>query len=92
MFDKIKDVLSGKDGADLGDLPLGGFEKYLTGITYPIGIDDLTNLLRSNGAPDAVVSQVDKAAQSGTVNFSSKEDILNSLGGGGLKDSLKNVL
>ena len=92
MFDKIKDALGGDKGGDLSNLPLGGFEKYLDGVTYPIGIDDLTNLLRSNGAPDQVVDQVGKAADSGKVSFDSKEDVINSIVGGGLKDSIKNII
>lgn len=92
MFDKIKDMLGGDKGGDLGNLPLGGLEKYLDGVTYPIGIDDLTNLLRSKGAPDMVVDQVSKVADSGKVNFDSKDDVINSLGGGGLKDSIKNII
>jgi hypothetical protein len=93
MFDKIKDVLGGGDeGGDLGDLPLGGFEKYLDGVTYPIGVDDLAAVLRGNGAPDMVVDKVNEAGQSGKTTFSSKEDVLNSLGGGGLQDRARSIL
>jgi hypothetical protein len=93
MFDKIKDVLGGgDDGGDLGDLPLGGFEKYLDGVTYPIGVDDLVAVLRGNGAPDAIVDRVSETGQSGKSTFSSKEDVLNSIGGGGLGDKVRTIL
>jgi hypothetical protein len=93
MFDKIKDVLSGDNGGDdLGDLPLGGFEQYLDGVSYPIGVDDLTGVLRGNGAPDAIVDQVSRVSESGKTDFSSKEDVMNSIGGGSLGDSLGSIL
>ncbi len=71
MFDKIKDMLGGgSGGSDLGDLSLGGLEKYLDGVTYPIGIDDLMNVFKNNGAP----AQLQGILQS--VSFHDREDNL----------------
>lgn len=80
MFDKIKEVLGG-GGGDLGDLPLGGFEKYLEGVDYPIGIDDLMAVLKGNGAPDQVQGMLQSVGAGGKHSFSSQDDVLNSLKG-----------
>lgn len=82
MFDKIKSLLGGKAGnIDLGSLPLSGFEKYLKGVTYPIGIDDVMRVLKNNGAPDQLVSVVQGLASKGTSSFGSQEELVNSVKG-----------
>jgi hypothetical protein len=35
------------------------FKKYLQGVTWPIGKDDLVNVLKQNGAPDSITSKVE---------------------------------
>lgn len=90
MFDKIKDAVTG--GGDLGDLPLGGLEQHLDGVTYPIGVDDLANVLRTAGVPDGIVDKVSGVAESGKTEFSSKEDVVQSVTGGGLGDKLKSFI
>ncbi|CAN5858337.1 hypothetical protein BH24CHL3_BH24CHL3_04030 [soil metagenome] len=80
MFDKIKDMLGGSK-KNLGDLPLGGYEKYLKGVTYPIGLDDLKTAFRNNGAPDQVLGLLDKVGGKGKSTFSSEEDVVGSLKG-----------
>lgn len=80
MFDKIKDMLGGGK-KDLGDLSLGGFEKYLRGVTYPIGLDDLVAVLRNNGAPDQMLGMVENLGVKGKSTFSSQDDVVNDLKG-----------
>lgn len=79
MFDKIKDVLGGKGGGDLGDLSLGGFEKYLDGVTYPIGVDDLMTALKNNGAPEKVQGALQSASAGGKHSFTNQDDVIGSL-------------
>ncbi len=86
MFDKIKDMFGGGK-KDLGDLSLGGFEKYLVGVTYPIGLDDLTAALRNNGAPDQMLGMVENLGVKGKSTFSSEDDVL-----GSLKGEVKNII
>jgi len=78
MFDKIKDVLGG-GGGDLGGLPLGGFEKYLEGVDYPIGVDDLMAAFKNNGAPDQVQGALQSASAEGKHSFNSQDDVIGSL-------------
>jgi hypothetical protein len=92
VFDKIKELLGGGKGDDLGDLSLGGYEKYLAGVTYPIGVDDLLEVLQNNGAPAKVIDLVRSVGQKGKSTFSSQEDLMNSLGGSGPTDNLNKVI
>ena len=82
MFDKIKSMLGGSGGdKDLGSLSLGGYEKYLKGATYPLGIDDLIQVLKNNGAPSQVLGVVEGLGAKGKSSFSSKDDVVNSIKG-----------
>lgn len=82
MFDKIKSLLGGKGGEiDLGSLPLSGYEKYLKGVTYPIGIDDVMRALKNNGAPSQLISVVEGLATKGTSSFNSQDDLVNAVKG-----------
>jgi len=81
MFDKIKEVLGGKGGGDRGDLSLGGFEKYLEGVDYPIGIDDLMAAIKSNGAPARLQGVLQTVGVKGKHTFNSQEDVVNSMRG-----------
>ena len=44
----------------LSNLLPGNFERYLRGIDFPIGKQELLRRLKENGAASAVVDQVDK--------------------------------
>jgi hypothetical protein len=81
MFDKIKDILGGGGDVDLGSLPLGGYEKYLEGVTYPIGIDDLMTALKNNGAPSQLLDVVKGLGGKGKTSFASQEDVVDSVKG-----------
>jgi hypothetical protein len=81
MFDKIKDLLGGGSSGDLGDLSLGGFEKYLEGVDFPIGVDDLMAVFQQNGAPPQLQSALQGVSAGGKHSFSSKEDVVDSLKG-----------
>ena len=83
VFDKIKNAVTGAlDGKDLGDvasdLGAGAISKYLDGITYPVSKDEVISALKNNGAPDSVVSQVDKLSAG---SFDSADDIINQIKG-----------
>jgi len=61
--------VSGAEGAVTTDflkniLP-GNFERYLRGIDFPIGKQELLRKLKQNGAPDVVVDQVGKRLPEG---------------------------
>jgi hypothetical protein len=62
VFDKIKDILTGGGNKDLGDLAgsvgLGEYAKYVEGVTFPIGKDDLMVALQDNNATDAIMAHV----------------------------------
>ncbi|HYI25914.1 MAG TPA: DUF2795 domain-containing protein [Thermomicrobiales bacterium] len=80
MFDKIKDIVSDiTGGSDLGSLDLGGLEKYLEGVSWPISKDDLVVAMKNNGAPDAVVDKV-AGLDLGTIN--SPDDLVTAFKGG----------
>ena len=82
MFDKIKSMIGGSGGdVDLGSLSLGGYEKYLKGATYPLGIDDLVHVLKNNGAPSQLLSVVENLGAKGKTSFSSQDDVVNSVKG-----------
>jgi uncharacterized protein YidB (DUF937 family) len=82
MFDKIKSLLGGSGGdVDLASLPIGGYEKYLRGATYPLGVDDLIQVLKNNGAPSQLQSIVGNLDAKGKTSFSSQDDVVNSVKG-----------
>jgi hypothetical protein len=68
-MDKLKDMASGFNPGD--------FKKYLSGVTWPIGKDDLVNVLRQNGAPDGIVSKVEGSDAS---QFNDENDVLSKIG------------
>jgi hypothetical protein len=78
VFDKIKSVLSGD--SDLGDvasdLGAGAYAKYLEGVNFPIGKDDLIVALQDNGAQDAIVEHVKSLSQD---RFDSPQDVFKTL-------------
>lgn len=69
MFDKLKDMASGFNPADI--------QKYLEGVTWPIGKDDLVNVLKQNNAPDGVVNKVQDTDVS---QFMNQGDLLSKIG------------
>ena len=81
MFDKIKDVVNDiTGGGDLGDLNLGGYEKYLDGVTWPISKDELVNAVKNNGGGDDIQNKI-KGASNDT--FNGPEDVARSASGAG---------
>lgn len=56
-----------------------GFEKYLQGIEFPIGKQELIGKLEQNGAPGMVVDQVRKRLPEG--EYQSPQDLLKRLRG-----------
>ena len=77
VFDKIKEVFSGGDKGDLGDLAgkvgLGDYSKYFENVNFPIAKEDLIVALKDNGAQDALISHVQSLAGD---RFGSAQDIL----------------
>ncbi len=55
------------------------FEKYLQGIDFPIGKQELVGKLEQNGAPSIVVSQVSKRLPEG--QYKSPQDLIKHLRG-----------
>jgi hypothetical protein len=59
-----------------GVLP-GNFERYLRGIDFPIGKQELLRRLKQNGAPSVVVDQVGKRLPEG--QYRSPQDLIKHL-------------
>jgi hypothetical protein len=57
----------------------GNFERYLRGIDFPIGKQELLRSLKENGAPGVVVDQVGKRLPEG--QYRSPQDLLKRLKG-----------
>jgi hypothetical protein len=80
VFDKIKEVFSGGNKGDLGDMAgkvgLGDYSKYLEGVTFPIGKEDLIVALKDNGAQDALIAHVQSLAGD---RFNSADDVFKGL-------------
>ncbi len=55
----------------------GNFERYLRGIDFPIGKQELLRRLEQNGAPGAVVNQVRKRLPEG--EYRSPQDLIKRL-------------
>jgi Protein of unknown function (DUF2795) len=55
----------------------GNFERYLRGIDFPIGKQDLLRRLKQNGAPGVVVDQVGKRLPEG--HYRSPQDLIKRL-------------
>lgn len=56
----------------------GGIQQYLRGISWPIGKDDLAQVLRRNGAPSQVVDNIQGSDQR---QFDGPEDVMNAAQG-----------
>jgi len=78
MFNKIKDALTGaKSGKDLGTaVDLGGYEKYLQGITFPATKDEVIGALQANDAADGLKDHVMSLPQD---RFDNPQDIFKTL-------------
>jgi hypothetical protein len=61
----------------LRDLLPGNFERYLRGIDFPIGKQELLRRLKQNGAPGVVVDQVGKRLPEG--QYRSPQDLIKRL-------------
>lgn len=68
-MDKLKDMAGGFNPMDL--------KKYVEGVTWPIGKDDLVTVLKQNGAPDSVTSKVQ---DSNVSQFKDQSDLLSKIG------------
>jgi len=55
----------------------GNFERYLRGIDFPIGKQELLRRLKQNGAPGVVVDQVSKRLSEG--EYRSPQDLIKRL-------------
>ncbi len=55
----------------------GNFERYLRGIDFPIGKQELLRRLKQNGAPGVVVDQVGKRLPEG--HYRSPQDLIKRL-------------
>ena len=55
----------------------GNFERYLRGIDFPIGKQELLRRLKQNGAPGVVVDQVGKRLPEG--HYRSPQDLIRRL-------------
>lgn len=59
MFDKMKDAVGNLAGdKDLGSLNLGGYERYLEGISFPASKDEILAALQDNNADEGIISQI----------------------------------
>lgn len=58
---------------NLQNLNPGDFQKYLQGVDYPIGKDDLVSVAKRNGAPGPVVSKIESA---NIGQFNSPQDVM----------------
>jgi hypothetical protein len=63
----------------LRNLLPSNFERYLRGIEFPIGKQELLRRLEQNGAPSVVVNQVGKRLPEG--EYRSPQDLIKRLGG-----------
>jgi hypothetical protein len=63
----------------LRNLLPGNFERYLQGIEFPIGKQELLRRLEQNGAPGVMVSQVGKRLPEG--QYRSPQDLIKRLRG-----------
>jgi hypothetical protein len=57
----------------------GNFERYLRGIDFPIGKQELLRRLKQNGAPSVVVDQARKRLPEG--HYRSPQDLIKRLRG-----------
>ncbi len=78
MFDKLKDMFTGaKSGKDLGSVgDLGGYEKYLRGITFPASKDEVIGALQENGAAEGLKDHVMSLSQD---RFDNPQEIFKTL-------------
>lgn len=64
---------------NLGSFNPMDIQKYLQGVTWPVGKDDLVTVLRNNGAPNEIVSKL-QGSSKGT--FNSPEDVMSEVQSG----------
>lgn len=57
----------------------GNFKRYLEGVDFPIGKQELVRNLKQNGAPGTVVDQVSKRLPEG--EYQSPQDLIKKLKG-----------
>ena len=69
-MDRIKDMAGGINPAEI--------QKHLEGVTWPLGKDDLVQVLQRNGAPEKVV---DKIQESDLSQFNGIQDVMSSATG-----------
>jgi hypothetical protein len=69
-MDRMKNMMGGLNVADV--------QKYVQGIDFPIGKDDLVGALQNNGAPSDLVSKIQGASKN---RFGSLQDVISSVTG-----------
>jgi len=68
-MDKLKNMAGGFNPGDI--------KKYTEGVSWPIGKDDLVNVLKQNGAPEGVVSKIEG---SDAKEFKDQGDVMSKIG------------
>ncbi|MGI8485418.1 MAG: hypothetical protein ACR2OU_14285 [Thermomicrobiales bacterium] len=68
-MDKLKDMAGGFNPMDL--------KKYVEGVTWPIGKDDLVTIMKRNNAPDSATSKVQDSSAS---QFQDQNDLMSKIG------------
>jgi hypothetical protein len=69
-MDRMKNMMGGLNMADI--------QKYVQGINFPIGKDDLISALKNNGAPNDLVSKIQSASKN---RFGSVQEVISSATG-----------
>lgn len=54
----------------------GDAQKYLQGVNFPASKEQVTSMLKSNGAPNEIVQKVESAAKN---QFSDQGDVISTL-------------
>ncbi len=68
-MDKLKSMMDGFNPMDL--------KKYVEGVSWPIGKDDLVAIMKRNNAPDSATSKVQDSNAS---QFTDQNDLMSKIG------------
>lgn len=67
------------DLGDLSNLDLGQLQGYMQGVNFPAGKEEVASNAESNNAPQELVQKI---RNSGTENFGSADEVLQTVQGG----------